>query len=433
MQTVRVWDNPVTMLESLLTTHIPKTDLGGTHRTRAPEETLAWLKPKWQEMGITRLADITGLDRIGLPVYMSVRPNAKTLSVSQGKGITHSLAKASALMEAIELYHAENIDLPTITASYVEMKAREPHVCAPSTLNLHSQSIYHLHYTLRWIQSYDLIQEQVTWLPLDLIDFSHSANQPILPHLFDVTSNGLASGNHKIEAISHAICEVVERDAFRMWQIYNLYETATQCLDLSTIQHTACHQLLRQLEAAHIDVYVWDITSDVGIPAFAATILEQETHYHLMPIGIFQGMGCHLSKEVALMRAITEAIQSRLTYIAGSRDDIYRDSYDLVTSPFYLRRRRQNFEGVDTSKDFAAIPSLATNDITADVQIQLAKIQQIGLNQVLVVDLSQPEIDVPVVFVVIPHLENKAQDPTMKRGKRARQAHLVRQLMKGWL
>ncbi len=129
--TVRVCDNPVTMLESLLTTHIPKTDLGGTHRTRAPEETLAWLKPKWQDMGITRLADITGLDRIGLPVYMSVRPNAKTLSVSQGKGITHSLAKIQQIglnhVLVVDLSQPE-IDVPVVfvVIPHMENKAQDP-------------------------------------------------------------------------------------------------------------------------------------------------------------------------------------------------------------------------------------------------------------------------------------------------------------------
>lgn len=421
------------MLENPLAIDLPKTDFGGTHRTRDPQDTLTWLQPKWAQMGITRLADVTGLDRIGIPVYMSVRPNAKTLSVSQGKGITPELAKASALMEAIELYHAENIHLPTVAGSYAEMKGRETAVCDPSTLPLHSKSIYHEHFPLNWVQAYDLMQEQPTWLPLEFLDFSNSANRSYLAHIFDVTSNGLASGNHLIEAISHGICEVIERDALRMWQIYNLYEAPNKCIKLSTINHPACLHLLDKLKQADIELYVWDITSDIGIPAFTAAILEKESHYHLLPVGIFQGMGCHLSKEVALMRAMTEAIQSRLTYISGARDDMYRDSYDLVTSPFYRTRWRENFEQLALVEDFGKRPSLATHSLTEDVRLQMKHLAKAGLKHLYVLDISKPEIGVPVVFTVIPEMENKAHGLNMKGGKRAKQAHLVRQLMKGWI
>ena len=60
-------------------------------------------------MGITRLANITGLDRIGIPVAIAVRPNSRSVSVSQGKGYDLPQAMASALMEACEGFHAEEI------------------------------------------------------------------------------------------------------------------------------------------------------------------------------------------------------------------------------------------------------------------------------------------------------------------------------------
>ena len=84
----------------------------GTHRTVDPAATLARLQPHLAGMGITRIANVTGLDRIGVPVVMVCRPNARSLAVSQGKGLTLDAAKASGVMEAIELYHAEHIELP---------------------------------------------------------------------------------------------------------------------------------------------------------------------------------------------------------------------------------------------------------------------------------------------------------------------------------
>jgi ribosomal protein S12 methylthiotransferase accessory factor len=84
-----------------------KVVVAGTHRVRTPEQTLEIITPRLMDYGITRLADVTGLDSLGVPVVMAVRPLAATLSVAQGKGVTLELAKVSAAMECIEFWHAE--------------------------------------------------------------------------------------------------------------------------------------------------------------------------------------------------------------------------------------------------------------------------------------------------------------------------------------
>src|SRR6202020_1763686 len=84
----------------------------GTHRLVSPETTLARVRPLRPVMGITRIANITGLDCIGIPVTMVCRPNARSLAVSQGKGLDLTAAKVSGVMESIEGYHAEHITLP---------------------------------------------------------------------------------------------------------------------------------------------------------------------------------------------------------------------------------------------------------------------------------------------------------------------------------
>ncbi len=84
----------------------------GPHRRVPPEETLARLAPHLERMGITRVANVTGLDRVGVPVVTVVRPNARSLAVSQGKGLTLAAAKVSAIMEAVELHHAETVSGP---------------------------------------------------------------------------------------------------------------------------------------------------------------------------------------------------------------------------------------------------------------------------------------------------------------------------------
>jgi ribosomal protein S12 methylthiotransferase accessory factor len=97
-----------------------KTFRHGTHRVVTPMETLTRVQRFMAQMGITRISNITGLDRIGIPVAIACRPNSRGLSVSQGKGLDLAAAKASALMESVEAYHAERITLPLKLGSYEE-------------------------------------------------------------------------------------------------------------------------------------------------------------------------------------------------------------------------------------------------------------------------------------------------------------------------
>src|SRR5215470_14988881 len=95
----------------------------GTARARAPRETLRRITPLLPRAGITRLADVTGLDWIGLPVYQAIRPNSRNISVSQGKGLTRDQAKVSALMESLESFHAEQIDQPSTVGTLRSMRS----------------------------------------------------------------------------------------------------------------------------------------------------------------------------------------------------------------------------------------------------------------------------------------------------------------------
>jgi YcaO-like protein with predicted kinase domain len=79
-----------------------KTYRSGTHRTVTPEETIARLQPLMHEFGITRVANLTGLDRAGIPVVMVCRPNSRSSAVFHGKGLDIAAAKASGIMEVIE-------------------------------------------------------------------------------------------------------------------------------------------------------------------------------------------------------------------------------------------------------------------------------------------------------------------------------------------
>src|SRR5215470_10320218 len=98
----------------------------GTHRTVSPDETVARLRPLLPSLGITRVANVTGLDRIGVPVVMVCRPNSRSVAVSQGKGLTLAAAKASGIMEAAEGFHAERIERPLRLGSREDLRRALP-------------------------------------------------------------------------------------------------------------------------------------------------------------------------------------------------------------------------------------------------------------------------------------------------------------------
>jgi ribosomal protein S12 methylthiotransferase accessory factor len=234
---------------------------------------------------------------------------------------------------------------------------------------------------------------------------------------FVISSNGLASGNHLLEAISHAICEVVERDATTLWHLSSAAAQATMYVDLATVTDADCCAVLEKYRRAGVRVEVWEITSDVGIPTFACRIEEQTVDpLHIIPAA--GGVGCHPTRAIALLRALLEAAQSRLTMIAGSRDDRLHSDYQQ----FRAATREQTPPPVAASagRNFADGPNWEAATFDTDILWELERLRAVGIAQVVVVDLTNPAFGLPVARVVIPGLERLSDSPTYTPGARAR-------------
>ena len=108
----------------------------GTHRIIPPSKTIKNNESKIKTAGITRITEITHLDRIGIPVFSAIRPTAQDggISIYGGKGITPEHAKASAMMEGFERYSAEKQDTDeTVIAGLNEIEGK---YIDPISLNL---------------------------------------------------------------------------------------------------------------------------------------------------------------------------------------------------------------------------------------------------------------------------------------------------------
>ena len=369
----------------------------GTHRTVAPADTLKRIWPLAPQMGITRVANITGLDRIGVPVVMVCRPNSRSIAVSQGKGLDLPAAKASGLMEAVETFHAETITSALKLGTYRELGRTHPLVDV-AALPRTKTSPYTDDEPLLWIEGEDLISRSPCWVPYELVHTDYTMPRGPAHGFFLANTNGLASGNHILEAISHGIHEVIERDASALWK--HTPRRSRRALDLETVDDDACRWVLEQFARADIAVKVWDTTSDVGIASFNCLVLgpddDADPEF---------AAGCHPARGIALLRALTEAAQARTTYIAGSRDDFWAEDYTAARRARRLSECRSLMAADAVPVDFHNVPACDQDSCDEDVIWALEHLRAVGIRQVVAVNLTKPELDLPVVRVLIPGLE----------------------------
>jgi YcaO-like protein with predicted kinase domain len=211
---------------------------------------------------------------------------------------------------------------------------------------------------------------------------------------------------------------VVERDATTLWRLLPAEARAQTRIDLATVADPACRLALDKYERAGVAVCAWEITSDIGIPAFLCRIFDQSDN-PVRRLGYTECMGCHPVREIALLRALTEAAQSRLTYIAGSRDDCYPIAYVQQRDPETIRRNQAELAAAP-SRRFSDGPGWQADSFNEDIARELGLLRAAGIDRVVVVDLTRPEFGVPVVRVVIPGLEALAEHGNCLPGARAR-------------
>ena len=372
----------------------------GTHRIKPPQETLETIQPYFEKIQLTRLADITGLDRIGIPVVLSIRPNAKMLAIDSGKGFDLTAATVSAAMESLERYHGDFVELPYEFVTYEQLQ-KKYNTIPVDRLLLSRYSIFSPKVPEKWTMGWDLLNQEEVPVPLELVVGPHCQTGPSLGSFYQST-NGLASGNHFIEAVCAGLYEVIERDSIGCHHLaVRSPNYRPKRMDISNLNFPLVKRLTDKVEAAECGLVLYDMTHDTEIPIFKALIYDKVVH----SIGNCGGYGAHLDPEIAMVRAITEAIQSRAVFIAGSRDDFY-------SLPFQYQRAI-DVNGVTSLRldrdQIVPVPNpihKVTSAFESDLNILLKQVRAIGIKQVIVNDLTLPGLDVSVVKVSVPGMES---------------------------
>jgi len=332
-----------------------------------------------------------------------------------GKGVTEVQARASALGEALERYSGlHQGGEPGVRATFRELddRAVHPNACmlvsdsqyrdrqqwnARRTRFCHVPEPFDESASIEWTPLWSLTRETTRYLPAAYCYYS--AGEAAGSRWSVASSNGCAAGTTLEEAILQGFLELVERDAVAIWWYNRLRRPA---VDLGTFDEPYVAAIRTEYARLSRDIWVLDLTTDLGIPAFAAVSRRIDQPEHRLVFGF----GAHLDPRIGLLRALTEMNQC----LPWASVDLTPDGLGSHGDDM---RRWQRVETLETQPHLvpAAAPARAassyprqwSDDLRDDVRWCQRIVEDKGL-EMLVLDQTRPDLELPVARVVVPGL-----------------------------
>ncbi len=349
--------------------------------------------------------------------------NQHIRSASGGKGKTPEQAKTGALCEAIERYSlAYQGDEYVVRSTFEALgdEAIHPNVCMNYsdrqfdnrlTLNQDFSHFYALvpirfdtSRIMEWVPVYSLTEEKFKYLPASFCYAQYPAEDEHHPFAFP-DSNGCAAGNSIEEAILQGFLELVERDSVAQWW-YNCLRKPG--VDLTSWNNPYFIRLSDFYHSRHRSLYVLDLTADLNIPTFGALSHRQDGG----PENIVFGFGAHVDAEIALERALVE-LNQLLPIAAVSEAQRTKGQYLTRDQNFVSWLNDASLEKMPYLAPDPGTPQKRAEDfklicpptITDSVRFCIQKAEERGL-ETLVLDLTRPDIGLPVVKVIVPGMRH---------------------------
>jgi ribosomal protein S12 methylthiotransferase accessory factor len=384
-------------------------------RARAPGSAalLRDLISKFPELGITRLASQTGLDRTGIPCYAAIRPNSLTIASHQGKGEDELSAKLSAIMEAAEYAVAEAPETPARLLSLNDIRATGQATLDVANLLPRGFSVDPA-LPIRWVLGADLTTGHPILVPHDAVVLG------VAPAAFTAISqstNGIAAGTSPDRALLHALCELIERDAVCLWGFKPDAAAFQTAVAPEAFGDVGVDRLVARIARAGYRIHLFDQTTNVGVPVIYAVMFPADgadRHFDAA-----SGAACHPVAGVAARKAIIEAAQTHITNIAGARDDIVDAEYDAG-----LSRSIKVLTEIRPGGRPAPTGFTGDDDTPAFLDFVRDGLDRANLRRIVSVRLGSERLGIEVVKAFVPGLEDRLTNRHWRPGPRAAAAML---------
>ena len=376
-------------------------------RSSPPETTLLYARQWAATAGISEVRDITELDVLGVPVFVSVRPQARGEAFTFGKGLRSVDAEVGAYMEALEFYFAEPGigDVSTHWGSARDVAGHERADDAILDFVPLLQREVDLDGPLLLALARDLESGAECAIPAELIYYPAPE---VGQSLFGSSTNGLASGNSVLEATIQALLELIERD---IWS-FEFVRNASKLVEAASLPD-GVSEIVGRAEQNGLQLKVRTIPNDYGIPFFAAFVFDLNNPSRKTFNG---GWACDLDRDRALIRAVNEAAQSRVAFIHGGRKAPASDADEQV---------RRHMMGVSDPRQqvlLTDIPDLAIDSTLQQKLDALIEIlRRVVREPIYRVVFTPPDSPLQVVRVVVPLMEN-LKETRVRLGRRLKAA-----------
>jgi ribosomal protein S12 methylthiotransferase accessory factor len=261
-----------------------------------------------------------------------------------------------------------------------------------------------------WVRGVDLVKRNAVLVPLDAVTLDRTK-----PHRYWQSSDGLASGNTLDEAVLHGLLERIERDADVLFRLAKRPARERACFDPRRLDNPVVDGLLAMTTAAGFGVVTLDMTSDLGVPAVLAYLYPSGGDMPgLRYIDVTLGSGAHFNVAKATVRALTEAVQSRLTLISGARDDVDPQLFSVPLHPMIAS---------DLRLTPCSRPPGDVEDVGSTIAERISALLVIlgtrRINRILAIDLAPEETRFSVVKLLVPELESPDGNRAHRFGPRA--------------
>lgn len=365
-------------------------------------------------LGITRVGDLTDLDTIGIPVWFASRPNSRGLSVSQGKGLSAEQARISAVMEAAEGAVAERTE-PIIShhCSIARAISEKSNIVPLGSLQRCNSGAVDPDRSRAWVRGFGLQSSKTVYAPYELIGLDMRSNAGWDHRAFSMSSIGMGAGQNEQQATLHALYELLENDATAFLQLFGLTAGCRRPIDCSKTTNEGLGSAIERVESKGIKARFFDLTGTIPVPTIGCFLQSSLPGSKEARVQLTAGFACRSDPGDAALAALLEAVQSRLTKIAGSREDLGRETYQTGFAP--LPRPDE------PATEIAAMTPAACDTSFSDHGNALAAVSRRALKasraeEIYVFPLAKPELGLHVVRLLVPGMESVVDEGVMRVG-----------------